>query len=897
MDRRDLARGGLWAASALLALLVTVESGVAGTTGRLSGTVTNPQKQPLGGANVILVGVPLGGATEMDGRYTIVNIPAGTYTVKASLIGHTSTSVTEVVIPADRLTTLDIVLQESAVQLAEVVVSAKRPVVDLNLTSNIATLSRQDIAKLPVQELQDVVNLQAGVVDGHFRGGRLGEVQFQVDGVTSNNVYDNKSTVKLDRSVLEEVQVVSGTFDAEYGNAMSGVVNAVLRRGGERFEWSGEALGGAWVYPGSPGRVNDLGKFLSGGHDYEFQPGAVQNYQLTVSGPFWLPRTTYLVNARRYLFDDYLHGFRIFVPSDRRDSVGFYHPTGDGKEVVLGYTREWSGLVKVSNRSIPNVEVSYYAVVSDQKAQRASPLYLLNPDGRSTQHTFSIAHGLDWTQTLSKTTFYKVSLRQNYFDYRDYAYENLYDPRYDAAGILVGNQDVAYGAYTQGVDFARFLQKTNAGVLAGSMSSQVNPDHYVKFGGELTYPLLQFGNLGNLVFNQEGGRETLIRFENQPPDFPGVKEYRPWIWGLYAQDDAELSDLRLRAGLRLEYFDPVSGLPSDLANPANAIAGAPPSTYQAATRKYSLMPRIGVSYPVTPKASVFFAYGHFTQMPPLGDIFRNSDYSVLATLQAGLGGKFGLLGNPDIKPERTVQYQFGYKQALTDAVGVDVTMFYKDIRDLLGLEFISTYNDAEYRRLTNVDFGSVLGVTVAVDQRTIGMLRSKLDYTYQVAQGNSSDPAETATQIEKGADKRPRSIPLNWDQRHTLNLSLEVSRPDRFSVGAIVRAASGQPYTPTVGLGGFGSGLETNSGRKPVAMNVDVRADHGFRIGQVPMTVFGRVFNLFDARYFNGFVFGSSGSPYYGLLVDENIRQQDPTRFYAPRRVELGLTFAGGGSR
>ena len=224
-------------------------------------------------------------------------------------------------------------------------------------------------------------------------------------------------------------------------------------------------------------------------------------------------------------------------------------------------------------------------------------------------------------------------------------------------------------------------------------------------------------------------------------------------------------------------------------------------------------------------------------------------------------------------------------------------MFYKDIRDLLGLEFVSTYNDAEYRRLTNVDFGSVLGVTVAVDQRTIGWLRSKLDYTYQVAQGNSSDPAETATQIEKGADKRPRSIPLNWDQRHTLNLSVELSQPNRFSIGAIVRAASGQPYTPTVGLGGFGSGLETNSGRKPVAMNVDLRADRGLRLGQTPVTVFGRVFNLFDTRYFNGFVFGSSGSPYYGLLVDEVVRQQDPTRFYAPRRVEVGLTFAGGDAR
>src|SRR6185436_19035304 len=129
--------------------------------------------------------------------------------------------------------------------------SAKRPVVDVNLTSSLASINREELAKLPVQELQEIVNLQAGVVDGHFRGGRKGEVQYQVDGISVNNPYDNTSSVRLDRSVLEEVQVVSGTFDAEYGQAMSGVVNAVLRRGSEKFTWSAEAFGGDYFYPSS----------------------------------------------------------------------------------------------------------------------------------------------------------------------------------------------------------------------------------------------------------------------------------------------------------------------------------------------------------------------------------------------------------------------------------------------------------------------------------------------------------------------------------------------------------------------------------------------------------------------------------------------------------------------
>src|SRR6185436_10493124 len=127
--------------------------------------------------------------------------------------------------------------------------SAKRPVVDVNLTSSLASINREEIAKLPVQELQEVVNLQAGVVDGHFRGGRIGEVQYQVDGVSVNNAYDNKTTLRLDRSLLQEVQVISGTFDAEYGQAQSGVVNAILKRGSEDFRWNAEVFGGGFFFP------------------------------------------------------------------------------------------------------------------------------------------------------------------------------------------------------------------------------------------------------------------------------------------------------------------------------------------------------------------------------------------------------------------------------------------------------------------------------------------------------------------------------------------------------------------------------------------------------------------------------------------------------------------------
>ncbi|TFG85933.1 MAG: TonB-dependent receptor [Gemmatimonadales bacterium] len=500
---------------------------------------------------------------------------------------------------------------------------------------------------------------------------------------------------------------------------------------------------------------------------------------------------------------------------------------------------------------------------------------------------------MDWTHTLTKSRFYNVSLRQNYFDYKDMVYDEVHDPRYDAAGPPVGEVDFELGANVQGVDFTRFKQKTSTIVWKNSFVSQVTRDQQVKVGAEFEWPRVSFGNPGYLVYTQVAGQDSLVRHENEPPKYPGVQEYRPYAAAAFAQEDLEWNDLRIRAGLRFEYFNPRAMLPGDLANPAGTISGAPAVPWRATTRKMSLAPRLGVSYPVTRDAALFFAYGHFYQMPPLRDMFKNSDYNILRDLQSG-GIDYGVLGNPDIRPEQTVQYQFGYKQAVTEWLGVDLNLFYKDIRDLLGVEFISTYNDAEYARLTNVDFGNVLGFTVALEQRRRGLVSTALDYTWQMAQGNSSDPRETATRAEAGQDPRPRQVPFNWDQRHTLNLTVMLSRPADFSLSGIVRVGSGQPYTPAIAAG-FGGDLGTNSGRKPTGMLVDLRGEKSLHLGGLGVNAFARAFNLFDSRYFNGFVFDNSGSPDYSRFPGaDRVQLANPTRYYGPRRIEVGLTLNTG---
>lgn len=849
-------------------------------SGKLTGTVKDNNGEPLVGANVIIEGTTLGAATDFDGRYTILNVRAGTYTVKFGYLGYKSQRVEGVRISADQTKILDAVLEPEVIQGEEVVVVAKKPIVEFNQTSSVSSINKEDIKNLPVQSLNEIVNLQAGVIDGHFRGGRLGEVQYQVDGVSVVNPYNNSSILEIDRSMIEEVQVISGTFDAKYGQAMSGVVNAVLKTGSDKFEISGETYFGDYF-------TTDTDRYPN---NNKFSPIGIQNYQLSISGPTGLPQTTFFINGRRFLTDGWIFGTRRFNPTDKNDfEKKIFSPTGDNEIVPMNYSYEWSGQAKLTNQSLKDFQFSYQATFNKSERKFYNHGFRLNPDGTPKNFTTSISHGLTFTHTISSMMFYKLNFRQNYFKYESYVYEDLFDPKYLEAGQPKGDANYEDGAVVQGVDLGRFRQRTNSGVVKGDFTWQIDNANLIELGVEGQYSEITFGPPGFFVTTNVNGVEVL-KPVYQFPRMPGLRNYFPKQIASYIQDRIELGDLIIRAGLRFEYFDAAARVPSDLQNPANTIPGAPESKLVDTKVKTAIAPRLGFSFPLTASASVYFSYGHFYQLPGLNLLYDNSDYSLLDQLQAG-GISYGVMGNPDLKPELTIQYEFGLKQALAEFLGVQLSFFYKDIRDLLGVEFVDTYTAASYARFTNVDFGSVYGFTLSIFQRNLANFNTNLDYTLQFAQGNSSDPRETANRAASGMDPRPRDLPFNWDQRHTLNLSAIYSIPDDYSISAIFRFGSGQPYTPEIGSG-FGASQETNSGRKDAYLLLDLRAEKYFDFEFLNFSLFARVINVLNTNFVNGFVFNSTGSPDYTLTPSANRSAlYDPSRFYEPRRIEFGISF------
>ena len=193
-------------------LFIFVTSSLFAQTGKIAGRVIDKNTgEALPFVNILVVGTSQGAASDIDGYYSILNLRPGTYSLKASAIGYTSVTISNLKVSMGLTTKADFQLSETSVSLGqEVVVVAKRPLVTKDLTASTAIISSDEIASLPVTEFQQVLQLKAGIVGGNVRGGRRGEILYQIDGVPVTDAYDGSTVVDVDKNAIQELQFISG---------------------------------------------------------------------------------------------------------------------------------------------------------------------------------------------------------------------------------------------------------------------------------------------------------------------------------------------------------------------------------------------------------------------------------------------------------------------------------------------------------------------------------------------------------------------------------------------------------------------------------------------------------------------------------------------------------------
>ena len=207
----------------------------AATTGKISGRILDANtEEALAGANVIVEGTSYGAAADVEGYFTILNIPPGTYTVQASYVGYAKLSQSNIVVKIDLNTKVDFNMAVEAFAGQEVVVTAERPVVRTDISGSQTNISNDEISEMPVQSISEAVSLQAGVEGLSIRGGGSNEMLYLVDGMSTNDQRSNTPYTSIPMSAVQEVQIQVGGFSAEYDNARSGVVSVVTKKGDKK---------------------------------------------------------------------------------------------------------------------------------------------------------------------------------------------------------------------------------------------------------------------------------------------------------------------------------------------------------------------------------------------------------------------------------------------------------------------------------------------------------------------------------------------------------------------------------------------------------------------------------------------------------------------------------------
>ncbi|MEO0556681.1 MAG: TonB-dependent receptor [Bacteroidota bacterium] len=937
----------------LLVGVIGMTSAASAQSGKIAGTITDAATgETIPGANVRIDGTTQGASTNFDGEYVIIGVRPDVYTLVVSYIGYQSQNIENVRVRIDLTTTVDVALQEESFGGEEITVQANRELFQKDVTATTATVSGDEIRELPVENFDQVVSLQAGVVGSgdnlHFRGGRSGEVGYLVDGVPVGDVYDGGLALEIENESVQELQVVTGAFNAEYGQALSGIVNVVTRDGSNDFEGGLEVWGGDYASSesGAPAIGTQEALLFPGTGTSDLDPVSVRNLEGTLSGPILRDRLFFFASGRYFGNDGWIYGRNVFT----RNSVGLspigqltlLDPEdvaeggpairGDSSLVSLNPYEKISGQAKLTFNIGNGLRLSGNFLASQEDFRGANFDYYYLPEASRQNTRFARTSLLKFTHLLSNTTFYEIGLTNNFSRFENYVYEDPLDERYVDTRFLGFREGQLFSGFTiGGTDNGRFRRTTDTWLAKADLSSQVHSAHLVKTGIEARLHNLTF--LDQFTFVQEGatfdvgnGPQNGIVFNNA--DY----EYAPVELAAYIQDKVEVGGLIINAGLRFDYFDSNGRVLRDPSDPFALFEGlrrcqevvnnecttdaegnplllddpiTPERHFEDASATWQVSPRLGVAFPISATGVVHFSYGQFFQVPNFELLYQNPYFR----LGSGGSGLIGLFGNANLKPEQTINGEIGIKQELSGTSAVELTAYYRDIRNLAGTAtepIVIRGTGARYGQIINSDFGFVRGIILRFDQRIGRTLFGGFDYTFQVARANSSDPdqAYNAAAARQGVELL--IVPTNWDQRHTVNASLTYADPDLDAgFGLLASYGSGRPYTPartSVVTGGVvpPSVVPINSEIRPSTFNVNLNAYKNLQVGPARVQVFSRVDNLFDARNENG-IYGDTGRATYSLeqaIEARNFRGPDavleqrytrPDFFSQPRRVVLGL--------
>lgn len=437
---------------------------------------------------------------------------------------------------------------------------------------------------------------------------------------------------------------------------------------------------------------------------------------------------------------------------------------------------------------------------------------------------------------------------QQYFGWRGYDHTGekvkgatdiqKYFTDYDENGNLIRKVGAYQPIYISGYIMDKFAFDDiifNVGLRADIFDANqpVLKDPYLVYGAKTVKEVATIA--GSDVSHPDNVSQDAVVYVDDIGTITKIKGYRDGdIW--YDASGLEVDNSAVIQG--------VEGIAPYLNDPAATSPNA--DDFEDYKAQFNLMPRIAFSFPISDEASFFAHYDILTKRPTNGNIFDPTDYQYINSRSI-------IIDNPNLLPEKTIDYEIGFQQVLTKTSSIKVSAFYKEQRDQVQLQRITDAYPASYTTYGNRDFGTIKGTTVSYDLRRTGNIRINASYTLQFASGTGSDATSAFSLINSGEPNLRNILPYNFDQRHAFTMVVDYRygggkdykgpKINNFGVfentGLNVQAnlGSGTPYSRQQSITAESlitaqtSGLEgtLNGSNLPWSYKVDAQIDRNFK--------------------------------------------------------------------
>jgi len=816
-------------------------------TGDIVGSVVDEAaKRPLPFANVSIVDTTLGANAGTDGKFVIRALVPGPYRLRASYIGYEPQETT-VTVQANQVVEARFRLRKktAAGVTEKVIVTAELPLVDVAEVSSVRQATAEDIAKLPVDQLADVVQRQVGVAgEGeqlHIRGGRSDETLFRIENVAMKNVVTGSAVGgTFSAKAIQNLQVITGGYEAEYGQAISGIVNVELKEAGDERRTEVECH--------------------TGSYDTE-------RYFIQTEGPLLPLDGSYPIPGKMsYLFGIDLLATDTYLPS-LREATNF--DAGLRRTLRSGYTNSFAGLtINFDDFLRPRQDnsINLYTKLTWRLATRHK-LHWTYTKFVGMDHGFSRYRvGDEVADAASTNTTYSWAFRDQMDQYLTFTEETasnsiswrwtIGDRAYSTLGVshFYNNQEEAVQGkkpWVAGEEYDEwrptgadtfFVSDANGDFpsyrdlyvdrwsLLGSYKRRWRGHNEFKAGLEASYYQLQMTDIRNPREGEGGLGSVRDLYKVYPND-----------GAFYAQNQFSYEGFAGHVGLRADYLF-LGKAADEAAAQQEAIAQDYfDSTHSLFGYRYKIFwsPRLAVNHPITERDAMHFNFGHFIQWPRFIYYY--------AKISSRSSEAFPVEGNLNLDPERSVQFEFGLKHQFTDTDAVDVTLFNKDTYDYPTAT--RTFAASRQRLVyVNSDFSRTRGIEAVWQHQGGRRATTFVSYEYQIATGKPPDPNRIKQVDPEALETGDAEPDLNeqympWNRPHRLQASLDLrfhkgdrprlfglQLPDRWGMNFYYTLRSGRPYTPT-DIRSQQTG-ERNSANAPYESVLDFKFDKYWQPGR-----------------------------------------------------------------